>query len=696
MKNKNIIYLLISNLITYSVNASDLDFQDDSLFSNIRSVNTNNFNFYDDSLSSNMKSVNTNNNYNNNTNIIKKNKKGLQFLKRNDNNLRKNYQFNIKRTINKDLKEVNTVINNNGYINIKNDKLNRSIISLIHSLKTLNGYNDDLISSIKHRYRILNEIQYFKENYTIYPMDIMLYFDKYDNALLKSRLWNYDTDEYKLNCNLLSLKCKVMQYEERITNIIYSLRHNLQKPYNVNNKYNIKFVTKVEDTINSILDKLQNINKIIYNDLNLKNIHVIDDIIQSNSDPLEVLEKLIETFNEKIKFNKSTLQICNSDNKNNISNMENFNDNLVVNCSGLFINYNKIRNSYILNTEDLNTFIKKIQNKVSIKNSGTNFDLTSVLVAFFDITYNNIFHYASIIKRNDNKWVLIDSDKQYNTKNTGTLYNSLHEIFNKNELTTNYVPDNLLSDCFNYNRSDNIRKYKLLPILLFYTKEGYNPNTMSVSFIFNKYNNETIKQYNIESNKILANNIIKLLVILNDINELDKNLNNTLENNGNNLTKIIKVTKHDRMKTNYILDFNNSKNNSLHDYNQRSNNIINSLNGFDKDLLGKKTNRHFDNLYDDDYCEEYYENLNKNSIKLKFNDYETFDDLDIDDNNLYNEDNELAYSDINLNNEDSDDNIQELNQNNNSNNYLNKKSDKDKLTDNSKSDYNEIDWDTVD
>ena len=616
MNNKNILYLLICNLITFNTSAC-------------------NFEFHDNNLLCSMKTIHTNGNSSNNVNINKVDKSKLQLLKRNNKDLRRNYQFSTKQ-INKNFKESNVVRNNNGYININNDELNCSIISLIHSLKTLNGFYDDLISSINNRYTVLNEIQYFKEDYTIHPVDIILDFDKYDDIFLQSKPQNYDSDKYELNCSLLSIKQKLIQYENIIANIIYSLRSIVQNPYNTNDSNNIEIVKQIEDTINNVLDKLQNINDTIYKNLDLKNIHSINDIIQSNSDPIEILEKLANVFNNKVKFNKSVLPVSIlSSNKSNNKILEgvNLKNNLVINYSNLFINYNKKKNSNILNTKSLNAFINKIDNKLSIKNSKIDLSLTSVLVAFFDTKSNNVFHYASIMNRSDNKWLLIDSDKQYDKNNTGTLHNSLQDILKQDELITQYVPDDLLYDD-SYN-SQNERKYKLVPVALFYTKTGYSPSSMSVSYIFDPHNENEIKQFNITSNNILKNDIIKLNSICDEINKLDRKVNNILNNNessseSDTLTQIIKPYRIENKKStnNYILDFNsdNNKSNVLHKYYKGYDEIINSLNElnskFDnnlkqnknnnKEMLKKKKNREYfdilniykDNDFDSNYDDE--------------------------------------------------------------------------------------------
>lgn len=673
MNNKNIFYLLVCNLIISNINACNLRFHDDNLICSIRLINSNN---------------NTNNNIN--TSEINKNK--LQLLKRKDNNLKKNYQLNIKQ-INKQLKEINTIINNNGYIDIKNDKLDCSTISLIHSLKTLNESNDDFISSIKNRYRILNEIQYFKENYIIYPMDIMLDFDKYNDIFFKSKPYNYDNDNYKLNRDLLSIKHKVMQYEDIIANIIYSIRNTIQEPYNTNNTNNIKLVEKTENIINKVLDKLQDINKIIYDNLDLKNIHSINDILQSNSDPSEILETLVNTFNEQIKFNKSTLPIHiktdNNDNEN-ILNKINFKNNFVENYSNLFLYYDNSKKSIVLNTDNLNKFYNKINNKLSIQNSQNNLSLTSIVVAFFDIELNKVFHYASIIKRNDNKWVFIDSDKQYNKNNTGKLYNSLKNIFNKRILTTQYVSDDLLYDP-SQNNENNTCKYKLVPILLFYTKSGYDPSTMSVSYLFNPQNKDEIEQSHTTFNTILNSNINELNMIFNEITKLGNKLKNIINNNSdssfessssssddfyenNNITGRVEQDKEKTNKSNnnYILNFNfnNNKNNVLSNYNKNSDKIMNSLNElnskFDNKLqqdekknnfiINKKTTRsnfislntYNNDLYDEDkeFNSIIIKNKNNKIRKINYNDGK-FDTLgDMYNNNLYKGEIKIEFNNI--------------------------------------------------
>ena len=444
MKNKKFLYLLICHLITHNINASG-----SNLDSKVQ-------------------------------------------INSNDNNLKIPHKVVIE-DINPNCRKLIVEKNKDGYLSIKNNNLNCSLISLVHCLKTLHGSSDNLISKIRYRYNCLNEIQCAKQNYSINIIDIIF------------ALFDFSYNIYSKSSHLLKNKSEIIKYENKIADIIKSLVFFLENPYDLNkNKNNIKLTNEVKSKIDSILDKINPIHKSINDTVNNNDINIINKILQANNDPIDTLNVLIDTFNKQNTDSKSKLQVytlCLDNNKkiNVIEKGVKTNDNIIVNCGGLFISVNDS-----INSEELNNFINIISKNSLIRIPNTS--LSAILVAFFDTTNNNVFHYAAIINTSNNKWLFIDSDKHYNKHSEVTLHNSIKEIFNQDNLTTQNIPDELLvgsAPLNKYCEINNILHYKLVPVLLFYKKKGPNIGEVSASHSFNPNNEHEITQYNNTVNNVL-------------------------------------------------------------------------------------------------------------------------------------------------------------------------------------------------
>lgn len=550
MKNKNVLYLLICLLITNNIDASNNDID--------------------------------NNGY-------------INKIKVNNNDLKIPHKVIIE-DVNSNCRKVTVEKNKDGYLSIKNNNLNCSLISLINCLKTLYGSSDNLISRIRYRYNCLNEIQCAKQNYSINISDIIC------------ALYDFDNDIYlKLQCSndhsLLQYKSKIIKHENIIADIIKSLVLQLEVPYDLNkNKRNIELTNEVKSKIESILDKINTIHKDINNIINNNDITLIKNVLQANNDPIDTLNALIDTFNKQNIYSKSKLQVytlCLDNNKkiNLIEEKVKANDNFILNCGGLFINVNNSTNS-----EELNKFIDIISKNSLIKIPNTS--LSAILVAFFDTTNNSVFHYASVINTSNDKWLFIDYDKQYNKNSEVTLYNSIYEIFNQDNLTTQNVPDELLIDSVPINKNceiNNIRNYKLIPVLLFYKKKGPNTGELSESHSFNPNDGSEINQYNNTINNILEFYKKQLKLLESNINKLQNDVNNIILkykkeiNNRNNNEKFITIFDNHKIKNNILDKYNyNIESNVLDKYNYNiENNVLDKYNSSNKIQLiknGKELN----------------------------------------------------------------------------------------------------------
>ena len=409
-----------------------------------------------------------------------------------------------------DNKIIITSTNNYCPLSIKNDNLNCSLSSILHSIGAQRYGSNSFLSELHHRYKTLTTIQQFYNDYQVLPEDVLILLDK--------------AFYHKTESENLSKKRKIINFESEIANIIERLNNCFQIS-------NLPLKQKMENKIRKCLEKLNNINIQLHNEPYNKDIG-LNKLCQSNMDPAETLDNIIEylsILSRNYKFTAPILPIyCLSYSNgkykilNNNSNTL-LSNNIIINCSGLFDEYNNINT---LNTARIKDFINKHIPLALIDNKTMN--LNSINVAFFDTELKTVFHHAALVKNDDNKWMLIDPDKEHNNKEI-TIYNSLEEVFcNDNELCTALI--------------DNVGKvnYRLFPTLLFYNNIKYNNNINKSIYILESKEDREITWLNKVNNNMLQE-------LNNEINALEQKIKDKSNLNNDDTLKVQNTRISDRV-----------------------------------------------------------------------------------------------------------------------------------------------------
>ncbi|MBQ9441119.1 MAG: hypothetical protein IJU54_01825 [Alphaproteobacteria bacterium] len=414
------------------------------------------------------------------------------------------------------------VMHSNTPLNITNNDLNCTLISLINSFGIPHYSDKSFFNKLYYRYKTLSTIQNFYKDYKVLPIDLLILLD------------NCFQDTNKLD-NILSKKSKLINIEIKISDMIDRLEK--WYPYITN----ITFKEEIETEIKNILITVNDINKTMNYNKYIKELN-IDQILQSNSDPVEVLQSFIKYFdelNKKYKMSNPVLSVYDLSidndkyillekyNKLAIKATE-FSDNFIINCGNLFNEY--YNKSSTLNTERLNKFINKNISTILFNNEPI--DLTSINVAFFDTDLKRVFHHATIIKTSDNKWMLIDSNKKHNNKSI-TIYNSLSDIFVNQHNYITQIADICEKD------KNNIIQYKLFPTLLFYKKAKCNNTVQNTISIFRSNNIKLISKFDEQVHKNYKKELNNIKI---DLDKLQEDTKNEISVHDKNREKPLGVT----------------------------------------------------------------------------------------------------------------------------------------------------------